>query len=175
MSQMDTFSAPPRPHIPFSGAERLQLDAWLDFYRATLLTKCDGLNEAQLKIRPVETSTMSLLGLVRHLTFVEQVWFENCFAGRDVLEYYKTDTDRELDFTDLDGEEVEEVFARYERACALSRELALGHDLDEMSARPRRDREVDLRWIYVHLIEEYARHCGHADLLRELIDGATGY
>ena len=175
MSQMDTYSAPERPRIPYSGPERLQLDAWLDFYRATVLSKCDGLNEAQLKTRPVTTSTMSLLGLVRHLTFVEQGWFESCFAGRDVVEYYKTESDRELDFTDLDGEDVDEVIARYDRVCALSRELALGHDLDEMCARPRRGREVDLRWIYIHLIEEYARHCGHADLLRELIDGATGY
>ncbi len=175
MSQMDTYSAPERPRIPFSGPERLQLDAWLDFYRATLLGKCDGLDEAQLKTRPVASSTMSLLGLVRHLTFVEQVWFEDCFAGRDVVSYYKTESDRELDFTDLDGEVVDEVFARYDRACALSRELALGHDLDEMCARPRGTRDVDLRWIYIHLIEEYARHCGHADLMRELIDGTTGY
>ncbi|MGC2486715.1 MAG: DinB family protein [Acidimicrobiales bacterium] len=172
---MDTYSAAQRPHIPFSGPERLQLDAWLDFYRATLLQKCDGLGEAQLKTRPIASSTLSLLGLVRHLTFVEQAWFESCFAGRDVATFYKTDTDRELDFTDLDSDDVEEVFARYDRACALSRELALGHDLGEMGARPRRDRDVDLRWIYIHLIEEYARHCGHADLVRELIDGATGY
>ncbi|MGC2169468.1 MAG: DinB family protein [Acidimicrobiales bacterium] len=172
---MDTFSAPQRPHIPFSGPERLQLDAWLDFYRATVLIKCDGLTETQLKDRPVSTSTMSLLGLVRHLTFVEQVWFEDCFAGRDVVAYYKTESDRELDFTDLDSDDVEEVFARYDRARALSRELALGHELDEMCARPRRGGDVDLRWIYIHLIWEYARHCGHADLIRELIDGTTGY
>jgi hypothetical protein len=172
---MDTYSAPERPRIPNSGPERLQLDAWLDFYRATILMKCDGLSDEQLKQRPIATSTLSLLGLVRHLTFVEQVWFETTFAGRDVTEYYKTAEDRDLDFTDLDSDSIEDVFARFDRACALSRELALGHDLDEMGARRRGEREVDLRWMYVHCIEEYARHLGHADILRELIDGATGY
>lgn len=172
---METFQAPKRPHIPFNGPERVQLEAWLDFYRATLLAKCDGLNAAQLKERPIASSDLSLLGLVRHFTFVEQVWFEITFAGAAVAEYYKTETDRDIDFRDLDSETVETVFALYERAVEVSRNLSAGHDCDEMATNPRRGREVDLRWILIHMIEEYARHCGHADLIRELIDGVSGY
>jgi uncharacterized damage-inducible protein DinB len=172
---METFEAPPRPNIPLNGPERVQLEAWVDFYRATLLEKCDGLNAAQLKERPVGTSSLSLLGMVRHMTFVEQVWFEKRFAGRDTVEYYKTDGDRDADFNDLDDTAVEDVFVLYGQAIQVSRDVSAGHELDEMVARVDRGREVDLRWILIHMIEEYARHCGHADLIRELIDGATGY
>jgi uncharacterized damage-inducible protein DinB len=172
---VETFEAPERPHIPFNGPEPLQLEAWLDFYRATLLEKCNGLNAAQLKERPVASSALSLLGIVRHMTFVEQVWFETTFAGLDTLDYYKTEGDRDADFNDLDSDAVETVFDLYERVLRESRDLTAGHDLDERAKKPRRGRDVDLRWIYVHMIEEYARHCGHADLIRELIDGTTGY
>jgi hypothetical protein len=108
------------------------------------------------------------------MTFVEQVWFESTFAGLDTLDYYKTE-DRDADFNDLESDAVESVFDLYERVLRVSRDLAAGHDLDERAKKPRRGRDVDLRWIYVHMIEEYARHCGHADLIRELIDGTTGY
>jgi hypothetical protein len=172
---VETFEAPDRPHIPFSGDERTQLAAWLDFYRGTLLEKCDGLTPAQMKERPVTTSLLSLLGMIRHMTFVEQAWFESAFAGHDVLEYYKTEGDRDADLKDLDRPAAEEVIDLYLRAIETSRQLAEGHDLNEMSKRPRRGRETDLRWTYIHMIEEYARHCGHADILRELIDGSTGY
>jgi uncharacterized damage-inducible protein DinB len=158
-----------------NGPERLQLDAWVDFYRATLLEKCDGLNAAQLKERPVGTSSLSLLGIVRHMTFVEQVWLEKRFAGRDTADYYKTDGDRDADFNDLDDTAVENVFVLYGQATQVSRDVSAGHELDERVTRVDPGREVDLRWILIHMIEEYARHCGHADLIRELIDGATGY
>jgi Protein of unknown function (DUF664) len=172
---METFEAPSRPHIPPSGDELTQLSAWLDFYRATVLSKCDGLKAVQLKERPVATSALSLLGIVRHMTFVEQIWFESRFAGLDVVEYYKLEGDRDADFNDLDSAAVEEVFDRYLRATAKSREVVEGHSLDELAQRERQGQKFDLRWIYIHMIEEYARHCGHADLLRELIDGTTGY
>ena len=172
---MERFEAPRRPHVVFVGDERTQLDSWLDFYRGTLLTKCDGLRPDQMRQRPVASSMLSLLGLVRHFTFVEQAWFESCFAGRDVLEYFKSADDRDLDFRDLDSLAAEEVFDLYLEAVATSRSLSADHELDEHAAKPRGGRDVDLRWIYLHLIEEYARHCGHADILRELIDGTTGY
>jgi len=172
---VETFNAPERANVPVSGDERTQLDAWLDFQRSTLLRKCDGLNAAQLKERPVATSPLSLLGIVRHMTFVEQVWFETTFAGHDTSDYYKTEGDRDADFNDLDSAAVEEVFDLFLKSLNDSRRLAAGHDLDELATKPRRGREVDLRWIYVHMIEEYARHNGHADLIRELVDGATGY
>jgi hypothetical protein len=172
---VETFEAPKRPHIPFNGPERLQLESWLEFYRATLMEKCDGLSAAQLKERPIETSILSLLGIVRHMSFVEQICFESTFAGLDIIEYYKCESDRDADFNDLESDAVEIVFDLYERAIRVSRDLAGGHDLDEMAKKPRSGRDVDLRWIYIHMIEEYARHCGHADLIRELIDGKTGY
>ena len=172
---METFNAPERANVPVTGDERVQLDAWLDFHRATLLKKCDGLTVDQLKVRPVTGSTLSLLGLIRHMTFVEQVWFETTFAGHDTSNYYKTEGDRDADFNDLDSAALEEVIALYLKSLNDSRKLAAGHSLDELATKPRRGREVHLRWIYVHMIEEYARHNGHADLIRELIDGTTGY
>ncbi len=172
---METFSAPDRPYVPASGEEKAQLDAWLDFFRATLLHKCDGLNAAQLKERPIATSRLSLLGIVRHMTFVEQVWFETTLAGHEVIEYYKNEGDRDADFNDLDSDALEVVMDLYLHEIKVSRELSAGHDLDEVAKKPRRGREVDLRWIYVHMISEYARHCGHADVIREMIDGTTGY
>jgi hypothetical protein len=172
---VDTFIAPERPPVPNAGDERPQLEAWLDFCRATLLRKCDGLNVAQLKTRPVASSSLSLLGLVRHMTFVEQVWFETTFAGAHTVDYYKTEGDRDADFNDLDSDATETVFDLYIEVIAVSRQLVAGHPLDEHAPVPRRGRDVDLRWIYVHLIEEYARHCGHADIIRELIDGTKGY
>ncbi|HUY16183.1 MAG TPA: DinB family protein [Acidimicrobiales bacterium] len=173
--RVETFSAPERPSVPASGEEKPQLDAWLDFLRATLLHKCDGLSAAQLKERPVASSRLSLLGIVRHMTFVEQAWFDTTFAGHDPVEHYKSEGDRDADFNDLDSHALEEVMDFYLHELKVSREVSAGHDLSEVGKLPRRGRAVDLRWIYVHMIEEYARHCGHADLLREMIDGTTGY
>jgi hypothetical protein len=172
---VDLFIGPERPHVPYSGDERPQLEAWLDFYRATLLVKCDGLNVAQLKTRPVAGSPLSLLGIVRHMTFVEQVWFETTFAGVHTVDYYKTEGDRDADFNDLESDAAETVFDLYQEVIAVSTKLIAGHSLDEHAKVERRGRDVDLRWIYVHMIEEYARHCGHADIIRELIDGTKGY
>ena len=152
-----------------------QLTSWLDFYRATLLYKCAGLGVDQLSRRPVATSSLSLLGLIRHMTFVEQHWFEFTFANFAAITYYEKDDDPDADFNDLAGAPLDEVLKNFDTACARSRGLSQGHSLDETAKYPRRGREVDLRWIYIHMIEEYARHCGHADILREMIDGATGY
>jgi uncharacterized damage-inducible protein DinB len=165
-----------RPKPLLTGNERDQLESWLTFYRATLLKKCSGLSFEDLCRRPVATSTLSLLGLLRHMTFVEQIWFDARFAGNDVTEYYKRPDDRDAEWTELDSATLDQVVATFELACETSDELARGHDLDELVRRPGINRDpVDLRWIFIHMIEEYARHCGHADLIRELIDGATGY
>jgi uncharacterized damage-inducible protein DinB len=165
-----------RPKPLSSGGERDQLVSWLAFYRSTLLKKCSGLTFEDLCRRPVATSSMSLLGMVRHMTFVEQVWFDARFAGNDVTEYYRRPDDREAEWTELASATLDQVVADFEHACETSDELARGHDLDETVRRPGANREpVDLRWIYIHMIEEYARHCGHADIIRELIDGTTGY
>ena len=173
MDQIPDFQ---RPKPLLNGDERHQLESWLAFHRATLLKKCSGLSFEDLCRRPVVTSSMSLLGLMRHMTFVEQIWFDVRFAGNDVTEYYRRPDDREVEWNELDSATLDEVVANFRHACETSDELARDHNLDEMVGRPGAGREpVDLRWIYLHMIEEYARHCGHADLIREMIDGTTGY
>jgi hypothetical protein len=110
------------------------------------------------------------------MTFVEQIWFDARLAGNDVVEYYRSADDREAEWTELDSATLDEVVANFQRACETSDELARGRELEEMVIWPVPGRDpVDLRWIYLHMIEEYARHGGHADILRELIDGTTGY
>ena len=93
-----------------------------------------------------------------------------------MTEYYKQPDNRDADWTELDSATLDQVVTNFEHACETSDELARGHDLDEMARLPGVNREpVDLRWICIHMIEEYARHCGHADIIRELIDDTTGY
>jgi uncharacterized damage-inducible protein DinB len=172
---MDKLPVFERPEPLLTGDERAQLVSWLAHYRATLLRKCAGLSVEELSRRPVPTSSMSLLGMLRHMTFVEQVWFDVRFAGNDVVLHYKRDDDPDADFNELSSATLEEVVANFRSACERTDELVRGHDLEELVKAPggRRD-PVDLRWIYLHMIEEYARHCGHADIFRELIDGTVG-
>ena len=148
------------------------LDAWLDFHRDTLLWKCEGLNAEQLKTRSAEPSNLSLLGLVRHMTEVERGWFRDVVGG-DTEPFYCTQERPDGDFDDVADADVEHDLAAFRTEVEEIRALLPGHDLDE-SRLHSRGREISLRWIYVHMIEEYARHNGHADLLRERIDGATG-
>jgi Protein of unknown function (DUF664) len=163
-----------RPEVPQLGDERPMLTAYLDYQRATLELKCAGLTDEQLRERSVPPSTLSLLGLVRHLTDVERNWFEDRFARRDVAILYSSDDNIDGDFDDLDDPPVDEVFERWRSACATSRDIvAAAPTLDERGVRGDGS-PVSLRWLLLHLIEEYARHNGHADLLRERIDGSTG-
>jgi uncharacterized damage-inducible protein DinB len=156
---------------PVVAGEREMLESWLDFHRATLLWKCTGLTDEQLKVRACPPSTLSLLGLVRHMNEVEQGWFGR-FVG-DHARVYSTDEWLDADFDDLDNADAAADFAAFEQQCARSRERADGRGLDETFVSPR-GRDISLRWIYVHMIEEYARHNGHADLIREAIDGTVG-
>ena len=171
---MELFEAPDNRAIIYTGEERAQLESWLTSYRETLLIKCNGLDVEQMKIRPVKTSDLSLLGLIRHMTWVEQVWFELTFIGADVPKYYKQPDDNDADFHNLDEIGLDEVLTNYDRAIAKSIECAFEQDLSTVSKKEWRHIYVDLRWIYLHMLEEYARHCGHADIIRELIDGVTG-
>ncbi len=156
--------------------ERTQLEGFLDFYRNTLLRKCQGLSDAQLKSHPVATSDLTLLGLIRHYAGVEQFWFEHIFANELSTWYYDAANDPDVDFHDLDGISVEEALSNFHSSIATSKRIALGHAVDTVATLPHpMGYPVNLRWIYLHLIEEYARHAGHADLLRELIDGTVGY
>ena len=171
---MDTIPEPHRLEPINFGLERPALEGWLDYYRATLLVKCAGLSYEQLCERSVAPSTLSLLGILRHMTKVEQIWFDIRFAGNDAARHYILPDDPGSDFSDLDSATLEEVYSLYLATCERSRSLCEHSGLDERVATVEREADVDLRWIFIHMIEEYARHCGHADLLRERIDGATG-
>jgi hypothetical protein len=147
---------------------------WLDYQRATLLWKCEGLDGADLARRGVTPSTLSLLGLVRHMTLVEWWWFQRIFDASHAPEPISTKEDRDADFNDLRPGEADADLDRFRDQCDVSRDIvAAAKSLDTLAASTARG-EVSLRWIMIHMIEEYARHNGHADLLRELIDGAVG-
>ena len=160
---------------PIVAGEREMLDSWLEFHRATLAWKCDGLTDDQLREASVPPSTMSLLGLVRHMAEVERGWFRQVLAGEDVPDLYVTPQDRDADFNGAATAEVAVSFADWQTECELARKAAsAAPSLDVLAAKPHGSGRPSLRWIIVHMIEEYARHNGHADLLRERIDGATG-
>jgi hypothetical protein len=155
--------------------ERASLEQWLAYHRATLLMKCAGLTGEQLALRPAKPSGLSLLGLVRHMAEVERWWFRTLFDGqKDLGDLYCPDDEPDGDFDLVDAAAAEADFAVFARECELADRAAAGRSLDETFAHPRRGGPIDLRWVYVHMIEEYARHNGHADLLRELTDGVTG-
>jgi uncharacterized damage-inducible protein DinB len=158
---------------PYEAGERAMLDAWLDFHRATLAMKCDGLSDAQLRERAVPPSTLSLLGLVRHLADVERNWFRRVLAGEDAPPLFWSDDDPDGDFDNVGTADVAEGFAAWRSECERARQAAAAAPSLEATGL-RRGEPVSLRWILVHMIEEYARHNGHADLLRERIDGTVG-
>jgi hypothetical protein len=175
MSELWTAAAPQRVEPELVAAERDSLEQWLDYHRATLLKKCAGLDEQQLKARPLAPSGLSLLGLVRHLTEVERWWFQMNAAQLD-LEFPYDPEGVGLDFDDIDTANAAGNVDAYLAECAASRAAVAGLSLEDVvpSRDHRPERARNLRWIYVHMIEEYARHNGHADLLREAIDGQTG-
>jgi hypothetical protein len=171
-----TWTAPevPRTDPPLVAGERESLDGWLDYHRSTLLMKCQGLTGEQLARRAVAPSTLSLLGLVRHLANVERSWFRRRAAGETGLSSLYASgehPDGEFDLAVADGAEAD--FAAFTRECELARAAAGGRSLDQTFVHERDGNTYDLRWVYVHMIEEYARHNGHADILREQIDGVT--
>jgi len=159
-----------RPDVPLIADERTMLEAWLEYHRATLVLKCEGLSESQLKSRSAAPSTLSLLGLVRHMTDVERGWFRRRIGGQPALAaMYSTAARPDADFDDVDGADPAATFGAYQAEVDLCRAAASGVGLESTVAG-----NYSVRWIFVHMIEEYARHNGHADLLRERIDGATG-
>jgi|SRR4051794_2105936 hypothetical protein len=167
-------TAPPdtRPEPPQTGTERALLEAFLDFHRATLLWKCAGLTDEQLRTKAVPTSDLTLLGLLRHLTEVERGWFFDHLPHEATPIYFSKEQPND-DFDALHTVPPAEVLARYESEVdRIRREIAavpLDHEHTD-----KRGTTFSLRWVYLHMIEEYARHNGHADLLREAIDGVTG-
>ena len=165
----------PREGLPPGRGEREVLAQYLDHYRMTLELKCEGLTAAQLATRSVPPSTMSLLGLVRHLARVEHSWWRRVIEGHaDLPRLYRTDADPDLDFNgaDPDDETVADAWRSWHEEVDHAREVYADLDLDAPVEVHGDD--VETRDIVVHLVEEYARHLGHADLLRECIDGRTG-
>jgi hypothetical protein len=169
---MPTWLSPDRTYPPQVSGELDSLEAWVDYHRATLLMKCAGLEPEQLASRACPPSSLSLLGLVRHLTEVEG-WFHD-FDDEPSGDWYSTDEDPDACFNAVDPSRAEADLAAYLASVERAREAVKGRALDEISPEPDDGRPVSLRWIYLHMIEEYARHNGHADLLRERIDGMTG-
>jgi len=162
-----------RTDPPYVADEGDMLIAWLDWHRATLATKCDDLSAEQLGERAVPPSPMSLLGLLQHMFEVERNWFRRVLAGEDVEPVYFSDADPDGDFQTVDITKAAETRAAWEAECDHSRRAVAAAPSLEVTG-DRRGEVVSLRWILVHMIEEYARHNGHADLLRERIDGRTG-
>ncbi|HEX9970295.1 MAG TPA: DinB family protein [Acidimicrobiales bacterium] len=140
--------------------ERVLLDRFLDEFRAALVRKVEGVSDDDAA-RPGVASGTSLLWLVQHMVLVEQNWFQRVLHGTDLERMWPTPE-----------EALAEAMARYTEACAVSREKAAGLGLDHVAAHP--ERPYTLRWIMLHMIEETARHAGHADILREQLDGTTG-
>jgi len=158
---------------PLQADERTMLTAWLDYHRATLAHKCAGLDDEQLRTRSAPPSSLSLLGLVRHMAEVERGWFRRTLSSEDAPPLYYSESEPDGDFDDVETADVSEAFAAWEQECDTARERAAAASSLEVTGR-RRDGEFSLRWILVHMIEEYARHNGHADILRERIDGSVG-
>jgi uncharacterized damage-inducible protein DinB len=152
------------------GPERKLLADLLDFHRGAMLRKVEGLDDAQLRRSPVPSGT-SLLGLVSHLTAVEAWWFRVVMDGQDVALPW-TEDEPDADWHVPEGTPPSEIIAAYRAELARSRAALARHELDEIVHRGRINASV--RWIVLHMISETARHNGHADLLRELIDGAVG-
>ena len=171
---VDDLTDPRRSEPGYLLPERAMLEGWLEFHRMTLLLKCEGLDDDRRKARPVPTSKLSLHGLVRHMADVERNWFTRVLRGDADKPWQFGDTavpDSEL--VPLDDADWTADVAGWQAECQRSRDIAAGKELDD--AGLRRGEPVSLRWIYVHMIEEYARHNGHADLIRELGDGAVGW
>ena len=160
---------------PLLAAERESLDAWLEFHRATVLQKIEGLDAEQLCRRSVPPSSLSPLGIVRHLGVVEEYWLGEVLFGEERPDPYCTPENPDGDLLDGTPETALADVAVYRERVAAARDAQAGWtDLDGPVRGLLGRRELNLRWILTHLIEEYARHAGHLDLLREAIDGRTG-
>ena len=165
---------PRREEPTYLLGERAMLDGWLDFHRATLLLKCEGLDDDARKARPVPTSLLSLHGLVRHMAEVERNWFRRTLLREpECPDIWYDPAIEDSEMFPLDDADWDADLAAWMAECRASRRAAESRQLGDTGLR--RGKTVSLRWIYTHMIEEYARHNGHADLIRELVDGSVGW
>jgi uncharacterized damage-inducible protein DinB len=158
------------------GGERATLAGFLRDYRLTLELKCSGLDAAGMARRSVEPSNLSLLGLVRHLSDVERHWFRRVLAGQDATPLYWRDDDRDADFNEAvaDAEAVASAWALWREEVRFAEQFVEEAPSLEVTGNSGEGTSISLREVLVHMIEEYARHAGHADFLRERIDGRVG-
>jgi uncharacterized damage-inducible protein DinB len=168
-----TAPAPDPADGPMTGDDRPILEGYLNWQRATLLNICAGLTGEQLARRPIPSSNLSLLGLIRHLAKVERIWFRQRAAGLPVLPMYDPAGGKDADFNDAVAAEAEADIARLQEEWRQGDEAVAGLDFAGTFDAGGGD-TFSVRMMYVHMIGEYARHNGHADLLREALDGATG-
>ncbi|MEJ7762353.1 MAG: DinB family protein [Thermomicrobiales bacterium] len=159
-----------RPTPPFAAAPVEMTAGFLDFLRATIVWKVEGLDDDALR-RSLVPSGVTLLGMVKHLAMVERFWFQIVFAGEDIRAFWTAD-DPDADWRVEPEDTTAGIIALYRDECARSRAIVASADWDDLSRRP--DYPHTLGWILTHMVEETARHCGHADILRELTDGVTG-
>ncbi|SDS86402.1 DinB family protein [Actinopolymorpha singaporensis] len=163
-----------RPDPPMIAGEREMLRAFLDFHRGTIAMKCEGLTDEELRRQSMPPSTLSLLGLVRHMAEVERAWFRRVIDGEDVPLVWSAGGDFQVAY-DASGSTRSEAFEAWQAEVEHSRRIeAAAESLDVVVHNPRWGEDVSLRLVMLHMIHEYARHSGHADLLREGIDGTVG-
>jgi len=159
---------------PLVGNERIMLRTFLDYHRATLAMKCDGLTDEELRCQSMPPSALSLLGLVRHMTEVERNWFRRVINGEDIPLVWSEKGDFQVAY-DASTATRAEAFGAWQTDIEHSRRIEeAAESLDLVRHNERWDEDLSLRLVMLHLIHEYARHNGHADLLREGIDGTVG-
>lgn len=167
----------PRVRPPLVADERTQLVGWLDMQRAIIQWKCEGLSEEDAH-RPVLPGSplMTMAGLVSHVRWTEHCWFEVLFLGRDSAGNPAFDETVEDADMRVEGASLARLLDEYERQCQVSNEIIAAHSLDDVGKHPDyRSAGGTLRWMLIHMVEETARHAGHADVIRELLDGRKGY
>ena len=162
-----------RPQAPEVGGERDQLAGFLDFQRATIVWKASGLTDDQARRSLVPSKLMTVAGLVSHLTLVEEWWFANVIGGAPDRWDEAIKADPDVDWKPGDTP-LPELISAYRAQCEISRRYLAEHGLDDVVTRPGNGRRYNIRWVLTHMIEETARHAGHLDLVREMIDGLTG-
>ena len=160
--------------IPRTGDERATIEGFLEYQRAIFEFKCSGVDDDGMRRAAVPPSNLTLLGLLRHMADVERGWFRRTIAGEDVPDCWSTDADRDADFNDVADASVAAAWTAWREEVAAARAITSARTLDD-SGSQRDGRQVSLRWVMVHMTEEYSRHNGHADLIRECVDGVTGY
>jgi uncharacterized damage-inducible protein DinB len=158
---------------PYAGDERAVVSWLLDYHRHVLFRKVDGITDEEARLT-IASSDLTLLGLVRHLAIVEQYWFGEVFLGLSETSHWDDPDDRDRDFHPLPNDTLADAIRVLRAEIERARHLASDTSFDTPAVGQREGQPVSLRWIMVHLVEEYARHCGHADLLREAIDGSIG-